>query len=284
MSVLLLSRRAGRPNRVRLPAITWLSLIVSVALVAVALLAPWLAPHDPAATSVLDALQPASPGHLLGTDSSGRDLLSRLIYGSRTTLLGPLIVVTVSTVLGTALGIVAAWRRGWVDDVIGRFFDLAFSFPAVLLALMFVAVLSPGLMTAALAVSVAYVPWLGRIVRASALREVNEPYVEALRTQGLRPVQICVRHLVPNLAPLIIAQATTSIGFAIVDLAGISYLGLGVSDQTADWGKMVANGQGSIVRGHPQESLYAGIALVITVAAFIFLGDELTSDDQERSR
>ena len=122
--------------------------------------------------SVTSMLQPASPGHLLGTDSSGRDLLSRLIYGSRTTLLGPLIVVTVSTVLGTALGIVAAWRRGWVDDVIGRFFDLAFSFPAVLLALMFVAVLSPGLVTAALAVSVAYVPWLGRIVRASVTHAV----------------------------------------------------------------------------------------------------------------
>jgi peptide/nickel transport system permease protein len=261
---------------------TWFALAAAALLVAMALLAPWLAPHDPAATSVLDALQPASGEHPLGTDSSGRDLLSRLIFGSQTTLLGPLIVVSASTVLGTALGIIAAWRRGWVDALIGRFFDLAFSFPALLLALMFVAVLSPGLVTAALAVSVAYVPWLGRIVRASALREVNEPYVEALRTQGLRPLRICVRHVVPNLAPLIIAQATTSIGFAIVDLAGISYLGLGVSDQTADWGKMIASGQGSIVRGHPQESLYAGIALVITVAAFIFLGDALTDRDERR--
>jgi peptide/nickel transport system permease protein len=281
MSILLLQRRTARRIPVRLPAMTWLAVAVAVLLVAMAVLAPLLAPHEPNATNVLDPLQPASAGHLLGTDGQGRDLLSRLIFGSRSTLLGPLIVVVISTILGTALGVAAAWRRGWADALIGRLFDLVFSFPGVLLALLFVAVLSPGLLTAALAVSLAYVPWVGRIVRAAALPEVSRPYVEALRIQGFSPLRICVRHVTPNLASLIIAQATTSFGFAIVDLAGISYLGLGVQEPTADWGVMVSDGQASLVQGYPQESLYAGIALVVAVLTFISLGDALNARDAE---
>ena len=232
----------------------WFFAGTSLALVAVALLAPLLAPHDPNAGDVLQVLQPPSPEHPLGTDASGRDLLSRLIYGSRTALLGPLVVVVVAASTGTALGILGAWRRGWVDSLVGRVFDLVFSFPSMLLALLFIAVMSPGLTTAALAVSIAFVPAIGRLVRSSALREVNEPYVQALQTQG----------------------------YAMVELAGVSFLGLGVQEPTADWGKMIQTGQGSIVRGYPQESLYAGIVLVVAVVCFISLGDILTARKKGR--
>lgn len=255
----------------------WFFAGTSVALVAVALLAPVIAPHDPNAGDVLAVLQPPSPEHPLGTDASGRDLLSRLIYGARTALLGPLVVVVVATTLGTGLGILAAWRRGWVDSLVGRAFDLVFSFPSMLLALLFVAVMSPGMVTAALAVSIAFVPAIGRLVRASALREVNEPYVQALQTQGFGPFHICGRHVLPNLWPVILAQVTTAFGYAMVELAGISFLGLGVQEPTADWGKMIQTGQGSIVRGYPQESLCAGIVLVVAVVCFISLGDILSS-------
>lgn len=255
----------------------WFFAGTSLVMVAIALLAPLIAPHDPNAGDVLAVLQPPSPEHVLGTDASGRDLLSRLLYGSRTALLGPLVVVMVATSLGTSLGILGAWRRGWVDALVGRVFDLVFSFPSMLLALLFVAVMSPGLATAALAVSIAFVPAIGRLVRASALREVNEPYVQALRTQGFGPFHICSRHVIPNLWPVILAQVTTSFGYAMVELAGISFLGLGVQEPTADWGKMIQTGQGSIVRGYPQESLYAGIVLVVAVVCFISLGDILSS-------
>ncbi|MEO5661970.1 MAG: ABC transporter permease [Nocardioides sp.] len=255
----------------------WFFAGTSFLLVTMAILAPLLAPHDPNGGDVLQVLQPSSAEHWLGTDASGRDLFSRLLYGSRTALLGPLVVVLVATTAGTALGILAAWRRDWVDSLVGRLFDLVFSFPSMLLALLFVAVMSPGLITAALAVSIAFIPAIGRLVRASALREVNEPYVQALLTQGFGSFYICSRHVLPNLWPVILAQVTTSFGYAMVELAGISFLGLGVQEPTADWGKLIQTGQGSIVRGYPQESLYAGTALVIAVVCFISLGDILAT-------
>jgi len=220
-------------------------------------------------------LQPPSPEHLLGTDGSGRDLLSRLIFGSRTALLGPLVVVGVSVVIGTALGLAAAWHGGWVDAVIGRILDVLFSFPSMLLALVLVAVLSPGLITAAVAVSVSFVPPVARIVRSVAVREVAAPYVEALYLQGMSSGQILLRHVLGNLWPIIIAQATLGFGYAMIELAGISFLGLGVQAPAADWGVMIDQGQASIVRGFPQESLLSGALLVIAVVSFISLGDAL---------
>lgn len=281
MSVLLPARQTAAGDRASRVAF-WFFAGLSWVLIGVALLAPLLAPHDPNAGDVLQVLQPPSPEHLLGTDASGRDLLSRLVYGSRTALLGPLVVVVVATSVGTALGILGAWRRGWVDSLVGRLFDLVFSFPSMLLALLFVAVMSPGLASAALAVSIAFVPAIGRLVRASALREVNEPYVQALQTQGFGPFYICARHVLPNLWPVVLAQVTTSFGYAMVELAGVSFLGLGVQEPTADWGKMIQTGQGSIVRGYPQESLYAGIVLVVAVVCFISLGDILTGHKNGR--
>jgi peptide/nickel transport system permease protein len=249
---------------------------LAVALIALAVLAPLLAPHDPNTVNPLNTLAPGSSQHLLGTDQFGRDLLSRLIYGSRTALLGPLVVVMISTVTGAALGIAAAWHRGWVDALVGRLFDLTFSFPSLLLALLIVTVMSPGLLSAAIAISIAYVPWVGRLTRASALREVNEPYVEALRLQGFSTLRICSRHVFRNISGVILAQATMSFGFAMVDLAGISFLGLGVQEPTADWGTMINAGESSIVQGHPQEALYAGAALVLAAVTFIMIGDALS--------
>lgn len=277
MSLLNVRTRARRARGVRLTVRFAAPAAVASLLVVIAVLAPWLAPYDPGATAVLDAFQPPSAAHWLGTDASGRDLLSRLLWGSRTALLGPLIVVVCATTVGTLLGIVAAWNRGWVDVVISRVVDLIFSFPAMLLALVFVAVMSPGLLPAAVAVSIVFVAPVTRLVRATALREANAPYVEALRLGGVGAWAIGVRHLVPNLFPVIIAQTTTAFGFAMVELAGISYLGLGVQEPTPDWGTMIEAGQSSIVQGYPQESLLAGALLVITVVSFLLMGDALSA-------
>jgi peptide/nickel transport system permease protein len=268
----------------RLSARFWIPTVVAGAFVLIALLAPVISPHDPGATNVLNSLKPPSADHGLGTDSSGRDLLSRLIWGSRTALLGPLIVVVCATTVGTLLGLLAAWNRGWVDSLIGRVVDLIFSFPSMLLALVLVAVFSPGLIPAAIAVAIVFVAPVTRLVRSSALREVNAPYVEALRVGGIGPWAVGIRHLVPNLLPVIIAQSTTAFGFAMIELAGISYLGLGVQEPTPDWGKMIETGQSSIVRGYPQEALLAGCLLVIAVVSFLLIGDALSSRPARRAR
>jgi peptide/nickel transport system permease protein len=274
-----------RASRVaRLTPRFWIPACAAAAFVLIALLAPIISPHDPGATNVLDALQPPSVDHWLGTDSSGRDLLSRLIWGSQTALLGPLIVVISATTIGTLLGLLAAWNRGWPDSVIGRLVDLIFSFPSMLLALVLVAVFSPGLIAAATAVAIAFIAPVTRLVRSSALREVNAPYVEALRVGGIGPWAIGIRHLVPNLLPVIIAQSTTAFGFAMIELAGISYLGLGVQEPTPDWGTMIESGQSSIVRGYPQEALLAGGLLVAAVVSFLLIGDALSSRPRPRPR
>lgn len=250
-------------------------------LAVVAIFAPLIAPHDPNAVDLLHTFSGPTLLHPLGTDDTGRDLLSRLIVGSRTSLLGPLVIVALSVCLGVPLAIASAWMRGPVDAVISRLLDILFAFPGVLLAILAIALFGAGLPAAIIALALAHMPYIARVTRAAAIRERELPYVAALRVHGFSSLQICWRHLVANLSPLIIAQATVSFGYVVVDLAAISFLGLGVQPPSADWGVMIASGEPSILEGHPQQSLYAGILIVLTVCAFTILGERLT--DSERA-
>ena len=253
------------------------SLTIIAVAAAVALLAPIISPDSPNKLDVLNAYQLPSSSHVLGTDSLGRDLLSRLIWGSRSALVGPFFVIVVATVTGVALAIVAAWRGGWIDTVVSAFFNILFSFPAVLLAILAAAVLGAGLTTSVVAIAVAYVPYFGRIVRSEAIRQRSLPYVAALEIQGVSSWRACLRHLLPNLSTLILAQMTASFGYAMIDLASLSFLGLGVQPPTADWGQMVASGQAGILAQRPAESMYAGACIVLIVIAFTTLGDRLVA-------
>jgi peptide/nickel transport system permease protein len=255
---------------------------VIILIVLVAIFAPLLTPSDPNEVSILDSYLPPSSDHLLGTDASGRDLLSRLITGSRTALLGPLIVVLISTPLGVGLAILAAWSGGWIDTVISRSIDVVFAFPGLLLAIIAAAVFGPSLMVAAIALSISYTPYTARVVRSEAIRQRRQPYVEALWIQGHSTTLICWRHLLPNLMPLILAQLTLSFAYATVDIATISFLGLGVQPPTPDWGTMVAEGQVGILEGFPQESLYASACLVTLILAVSVVGDYLTDRAEQR--
>jgi peptide/nickel transport system permease protein len=248
---------------------------VAVLLVLVAVLAPLLAPYDPLDGSVLHAHEAPSPSHLLGTDQSGRDLLSRLLLGARTSLAGPALVVVLTGVLGTVLSLTAAWCGGWVDAVIGRVLDLLFAFPSLLLAIIIVAVFGGGLVQAALALAVAYTPYTARVLRSVAFQERPLGYVEAARLQGMHGAVIAVRHLLPNVLPQIATGAAINFGFAMIDLAAISFLGLGVQPPAPDWGLMVAEGQSSLVQGYPQQSLLAGGCIVVAVVAFGIVGERL---------
>jgi peptide/nickel transport system permease protein len=175
----------------------------------------------------------------------------------------------------------AAWRGGYVDGFLSRILDVLFAFPGILLAILVIAFFGAGLRSAVIALAVAHMPYLARVTRGAAIRERKLAYVEALEVQGFSATRICLRHLTPNLAPLIIAQATVSFGYVMIDLAALSFLGLGVQPPTADWGVMVSSGEQAILTGHPEQSMYAGLMIIIAVCAFTILGERIIIRDEK---
>lgn len=251
-------------------------LIIALAVIS-AIFAPLIAPHSPTLVNLSVVNQGSSSRYLLGTDSEGRDLLSRIIYGARSSMLGPALVIVLSTILSSALALGSAWVGGWLDSFVGTVLDMIFAFPGLLLAIGAVAVFGTGLTAPVIALGIAYTPYIARVLRGASLRERRLPYVDALTVQGFSGPRIVVRHLLPNLRPLIVAQATLTFAYATIDLAAISYLGLGVQPPTADWGLMVAEGQPAIIAHHPAEALYPGIALVLVVVAVTLIGRRLAA-------
>jgi peptide/nickel transport system permease protein len=254
---------------------------VLVVLVLAAVLAPVIAPYPPDQGNILIANAPPSAAHLLGTDALGRDILSRLIYGARLSLLGPALIIALATTAGVTLAISAVWIGGWYDVIVGRILDLLFAIPGLLVAIIAVAVLGTGLLAPVLALSLAYTPYIARVLRSVALRERHLPYVESCQLVGYSGWAICLRHLLPNVMPLIRAQATLAFGAALVDLAAISYLGLGVQPPTPEWGIMVSDGQSSLLNGYPLESLSAGLLIVFVVVLVNLLGERFAARAEE---
>ncbi|MFD3660050.1 ABC transporter permease [Streptomyces sp. NPDC058659] len=260
------------------------SVAVLVALVLVALLAPVLAPYDPEAVDLTASLVGTGADHLLGTDQSGRDILSRLLHGARTGLLGPLLVVAVSTLLGTLIGVVAAWRGGWADTLLSRSMDMVFAIPGLLLAILLVTVVGSGMTAPVIAMAVAYTPYVGRLVRGIARQEKARPYIEAYRVQGWSGWTVCLRHLLPNIAPTVFAQSAMNFGYALMDLAALSYLGFGVQPPTADWGAMINEGQSAVQQGAMLPALAPSACIVLAVVAFGIVGEGLADRIAKRER
>ncbi|MDV5149919.1 ABC transporter permease [Streptomyces sp. SBC-4] len=260
------------------------SVAVLVALVLVALLAPVLAPYDPEAVDLTSSLVGTGADHLLGTDQSGRDILSRLLHGARTGLLGPLLVVAVSTLLGTLIGVVAAWRGGWADTFLSRSMDMVFAIPGLLLAILLVTVVGSGMTAPVIAMAVAYTPYVGRLVRGIARQEKARPYIEAYRVQGWSGWTVCLRHLLPNIAPTVFAQSAMNFGYALMDLAALSYLGFGVQPPTADWGAMINEGQSAVQQGAMLPALAPSACIVLAVVAFGIVGEGLADRIAKRER
>ena len=257
------------------------SAVVIAAAMFAAAFGPLLAPYNPDLPNLSLAWAGPTGGHLLGYDVEGRDVLSRLLAGAQTAMLGPLAVVILSVTAGTLLAVTAAWRRGASDAVISTGLDIVFAFPGILLAVLAAAVFGAGLPAAAIALSIAYLPYVARVLRGAALRERSQPYVAALEVQGAPAASICLRHVIPNIGPLIAAQATILFGSAMVDLAAISFLGLGVQPPAANWGVMISENQVGIVQGYPLPALAAGICIVTVVIAVNVLGERLF--DQARA-
>lgn len=260
--------RAAAGSPFHLICLCFVALIVTAAAVA-----PWAVPHAPNSVDLGSALAGPSAGHWLGMDTAGRDTLSRLLIGARTSLLGPLGVVVFSTVAGVAVGTAAAWRGGWLDSVLSRSTELVFAFPGLLLAILIISVYGEGLLAPVTALAVAYLPYVSRLTRSLVLAERQRPYVSAYLVQGHSALQICLRHILPNIAPVVLAQSTINFGYALMDLAGLSFLGLGVPALTPDWGRMVFDGQTAIQYGYPLSAILPCALIVLTVVAFNVVGE-----------
>ena len=254
-------------------ALIGLGLVLTV--VAVAVLAPFFIPPERATQMVMTArLQPPSFDFLLGTDQLGRDLFARVMLGAQTSLTIAVFAVGISIVLGLPLGIISGYYGGRVDNVLMRLIDALLSFPILLLALTISAVLGPNLQNTIIAIGIAFTPFLARIVRGEALRIVQMPYVEAARAAGTRDLQMIVRHILPNIMPALIVQATISLAFAVLAEAALSFLGLGTQPPQASWGLMIQASR-QFLDLAPWTALVPGIALAITILGLNLLGDVL---------
>src|SRR3954469_13503505 len=258
-------------------------LIMVVGLIVVAALAGVIAPYDPIANNVRAALQPPSSFYWFGTDRFGRDVYSRVIYGSRLSLMGALVSVTISVIVVVVLGLVSGYYQGWIDNLIGRVMDVFFSFPALLLAIGVAAMLGPGLNNAIIAIAVVYSPVFGRVVRGPVLVERGKEYVEAARVIGASAPRVVLRHIFPNILSPLIVQATITLSQAILTEAYLSFLGLGTQPPFPSWGTMLQEGR-TFLETAPWMSIFPGLAIMLTVLAFNLLGDGIRDVLDPRSR
>ncbi|MGW1612830.1 ABC transporter permease [Streptomyces sp. NPDC002285] len=260
-------RRARRRPVLVIVGAGFLALVVLAAA-----FAPLLAPYAPDAVDLSSSLVGTTGDHLLGTDASGQDLLSRVLYGARTSLIAPLALLAIAALLGVTLGTVAAWRGGWVDTLVSRVTDVMYAFPGLLFVVLIIAVFGAGITTSVLGLGLAFAPTIAKYTRSVALAERSKPYVDAYRVQGMGGLRICVRHLVPGLARSIVGYLVVLFGEALMSLATLSYLGFGSQPPSSDWGLMVQEGQAAIVQGALLPALVPGTAIAAVVVAFNVVG------------
>ncbi|MDW3180240.1 MAG: ABC transporter permease [Acidimicrobiia bacterium] len=271
MSRLAVLKNPRLKKWLRLNFLTGLAIVLAV--IGTAILSFFWTPFDP---ELIDASKPRLPlgeqGHVLGTDQFGRDLFSQLMVGSRTALFVGVLAVTIAVLIGVPIGGLAAARRGWVEDVLMRLSDVVYAFPPVLLAILLVAAARPGTAAAMVAIGVAYVPIVARVTRGAALSIYQRDFVAAARGYGRRGSFIFVRHILPNIASVLIVQITVLFALAILAEAALSFLGIGTQPPTASWGRSLRDAQ-TFIRLAPRLAFWPGFAIAITVLGFNLLGD-----------
>lgn len=256
----------------RRTAIAGFYIVLSFALIGI--LAPFVAPYDPITVNPARRLAPPSRDHLLGTDELGRDILSRIIYGSRISLIIGIVSVGVGVAIGVPWGILSGYKGGFFDLVTQRAIDALLSFPSILLALLAVTVIGPGLWNAMLAVGVSSIPTYTRVVRGLVLSLREEDYVIAARALGATESRILLRHILPNALAPVIVLSTLQIGTAILAAAGLGFLGLGAQPPTPEWGAMLSRGR-AYLRVAPHVAAFPGLAIFLSVLGYNLLGDGL---------
>ena len=263
-------------------------LLLLVLFAAAAALAPWLSPHDPLRQSLMLRLRPPGSSNPsqglfpLGTDDLGRDLLSRIIYGARASFMVAILSVSVSLVVGTLLGLAAGWFRGWTATLIMRFVDTMLSIPAILLAVLTVAVLGPSFLTLILVLGLTRWPRYTRVAYASTLQVASLPYIQAAEMAGAGPARILLRHILPNIAGPLLVVATSEFGLMILFEAGLSFLGLGIQPPAPSWGSIMSTGRQYVERAWWM-TVFPGLALFTLVVCVNVLGDWLRDRVDPRS-
>ena len=251
-----------------------LAITVLLALVIIAIGAPWIAPYRPTAQDVNNMLAAPSPGHLLGTDDLGRDIFSRLIYGAPATVYASLLAVSVAVAIGLPVGLIAGFFGGWIDDIISRVIDTFLSFPAIVLAIAVTGALGIGLTNGMIAVGIVMFPALARIVRARTLIVRQELYVDASRCFGAPAWHILWKHVLPNSLPPVIVQVTLLLAAALLAEASLSFLGLGIQPPNPSWGAMLARAY-QYMEIAPEQMYAPGLAILVVSLAFNALGESL---------
>ena len=238
-----------------------------------AFLAPLIAPYDPNSMS-LDMMLAPSSKHLLGTDDLGRDLFSRIIWGTQVSLFVGIVTVAISMLIGVLLGVLAGYYGGWIDMIIMRYIDLQWAFPNFIIAVYLVAVFGTGLLNIIVAISLAFLDDFARIARSMVLTLKEQQFIDAARVQGCSDLRIMLRHILPNSMAPIIVQATVSVSYAILGEASLSFLGLGVNVNTPTWGLILADGRSFISQAW-WLGVFPGLAIMLVVLSINFIGDAL---------
>ncbi len=248
--------------------------IVIISAIFAAIFAPQLAPYDPNKISLREMIQPPSAKHILGTDELGRDVLSRIIYGSRIAVTVGMVVVSIAGIIGMFLGLIAGYFEGWIGTLIMRFMDALMSLPPLVLMLAIAVMLGGGILKVYIALGIGFMPTYCRLMCGEILSVKENDYVMAANVLGASHVRVMFRHLVPNTFPPLFVVITLDLGFAILAEASLSFLGIGINPPTATWGAMINSGQQYLLT-NPMLSIVPGAAIVLLVLAFNLLGDGL---------
>jgi peptide/nickel transport system permease protein len=265
--------------------VTLVAFVLFALLVVVAIAGPWLAPYDPLASNAARALEPPSAAHWFGTDNLGRDVFSRVLVAARLDLAIAVAAVALACAVGAALGAAAGYWGGWIDAAVGRLVDTIMAFPLFVLAMGIVAALGNTIENIVYATAIINLPFYARVVRAEVQIRKDAGFAQAARLAGNTDLQVLALHVFPNALPALMVQISLNMGWAILNAAGLSFIGLGVRPPTPEWGIMVAEGANFIVSGEWWLAIFPGLALMLAVFTFNLLGDGLRDivDPRQRS-
>ena len=272
-----------KKNKNLLTPVFVISAILLLLIILAVIFAPLIAPYDPEELDLANKLQGISPEHIFGTDKVGRDIFSRALYGGKTTMLSAFAVVLISIVIGIPVGLVSGYYGGKVDMVTNSVWNIILSFPSILLAFVLMGVMGKGIFAGIIALGIVYIPMISRLTRSITMVEKNKTYVEAAKVLGFRNASILFRHILPNCISTIMAELTIDLAYAILDLAGLSLLGVGVQPPQSDWGYMLSDSQ-QYLTSNPIQALVPGILIIVVVITLNLLSNEIATHTDAKLR